>query len=89
MSEDGPTVISGKTAMIDVRDMLIAHRWKSIAHMKVKFDMTPPRTWTVKTFNTMYKVNAHTWAQIDTIMTDVFAQIEAERKAAKAARDAK
>lgn len=85
---DGDIVVSGQDTMRNVQDLRVIHKWRSMAHMKVAFGTTPSAGWTIAAFNTMYGVNARTWAQVYAITDDVIKNLRAEMDAAQAAQAA-
>lgn len=74
-------MVSGQARMLGVRDLVMFHRWASVAKMKVEHNMTPPANMTIKAFNLTYGVEVRTWVQVHKILADAKADIAAERKA--------
>jgi DNA polymerase III psi subunit len=79
-NHDGTVVVTGPD-VASVAQLMRARGWKLAADMKVKHGMSSKHYPSVKAFNAEYDVKAKSWADIQRIMTDVFAQVKAEQSA--------
>lgn len=67
---DKTIVVEGFEKTQAVRHLAQLHFWRSQAQMKIKFNMSPRKGWTIRTFNTMYETNAKSWQDVYNLTND-------------------